>query len=262
MNQPKRPSFPARLGPPSAQNAVRPVVRPAGNAAPRSAAPMPAPRGVGLDSAAVRSRMVQRLAASGISSAAVLQAMGSVERHLFVDTALVNQAYEDTSLPIGLAQTISKPSVVARMIELLLGAEGARGGLGRVLEIGTGCGYQAAVLGRVAREVYSIERLRGLHDKARDNLRPFRLANVHLMLGDGMLGYAKGAPYAAIIAAAGGDALPQEWCDQLAVGGRLVAPMAVAGGQQMLLVIDKTPHGLKQSVLEPVHFVPLKSGIA
>ncbi len=103
MNQPKRPSFPARLGPPSAQNAVRPMVRPAGNAAPRSAAPMPAPRGVGLDSAAVRGRMVQRLAASGISSAAVLQAMGSVERHLFVDTALVNQAYEDTSLPIGLA---------------------------------------------------------------------------------------------------------------------------------------------------------------
>ncbi|MNV47673.1 Protein-L-isoaspartate O-methyltransferase [compost metagenome] len=149
------------------------------------------------------------------------------------------------------------------MCELLLGAEGARvGGLGRVLEIGTGCGYQAAVLSRLAREVYSVERLRGLHEKARDNLRPFRLANLHLLFGDGMLGYAKGAPYAAIIAAAGGDAVPQAWCDQLAVGGRLVAPMALAGGQQMLLVIDKTPHGLKQSVLEPVHFVPLKSGIA
>ncbi|MCE1192072.1 MAG: protein-L-isoaspartate(D-aspartate) O-methyltransferase [Acidovorax sp.] len=224
--------------------------------------PAPAPVGVGLDSAAVRARMVQKLAAGGITSPAVLQAMGTVERHRFVDSALVNQAYEDTSLPIGLGQTISKPSVVARMCELLLGAEAARGGLGRVLEIGTGCGYQAAVLSLLAREVYTLERLRGLHDKARHHLRPFRLANVHLLFGDGTLGYAKGAPYAAIIAAAGGDAVPQAWCDQLAVGGRLVAPMAVAGGQQVLLVIDKTPHGLKQNVLEPVHFVPLKSGIA
>ncbi|ODS67096.1 MAG: protein-L-isoaspartate O-methyltransferase [Acidovorax sp. SCN 65-108] len=254
----RRPGFPARL-PGSGPAAVRatPVAPAARNSV---AAP---PVGVGLDSAAVRARMVQKLAAGGITSAAVLQAMGIVERHRFVDSALVNQAYEDTSLPIGLGQTISKPNVVARMCELLLGAEGARtDGLGRVLEIGTGCGYQAAVLSHLAREVYTLERLRGLHDKARNNLRPFRLANVHLLFGDGMLGYAKGAPYAAIIAAAGGDAVPQAWCDQLAVGGRLVAPMALAGGQQMLLVIDKTPHGLKQSVLEPVHFVPLKSGIA
>jgi len=193
----------------------------------------------------------------------VLQAMGQVERHRFVDSALGNQAYEDTSLPIGMGQTISKPSIVARMCELLLGAEVARtAGLGRVLEIGTGCGYQAAVLSLLAREVYTLERVRSLHEKARDNLRPFRLANVHLMFGDGMLGYPSGAPYSAIIAAAGGDSVPQAWCDQLAVGGRLVAPMAVAGGQQMLLVIDKSAHGLKQNVLEPVHFVPLKSGIA
>jgi protein-L-isoaspartate(D-aspartate) O-methyltransferase len=207
--------------------------------------------------------MVQKLAAAGIVSPQVLQAMGAVERHRFVDSALGNQAYEDTSLPIGMGQTISKPSIVARMCELLVGAEGARAsGLGRVLEIGTGCGYQAAVLSVLAREVYTLERVRNLHEKARDNLRPFRLPNVHLLFGDGMLGYAKGAPYAAIIAAAGGDSVPQAWCDQLAVGGRLVAPMAVAGGQQMLLVIDKTAHGLKQNVLEPVHFVPLKSGIA
>ena len=207
--------------------------------------------------------MVKKLAAAGVTSPRVLQAMGSVERHRFVDSALVNQAYEDTSLPIGLGQTISKPSVVARMCELLLGSETAQErGVGRVLEVGTGCGYQAAVLSHLAREVYTLERLRGLHDKARANLRPFRLANVHLMLGDGMLGYASGAPYAAIIAAAGGNAVPSAWCDQLTVGGRLVAPMALSGGQQMLLVIDKTPHGLKQTVLEPVHFVPLKSGIA
>ena len=263
MTQRKRPSFPARLPPLVGGLAPKPKTIAVGASAARVALPAAAvPRGVGLDSAAVRSRMVQRLAASGISSPAVLQAMGAVERHCFVDTALVNQAYEDTSLPIGLGQTISKPSVVARMIELLLAAEGARSGMGRVLEIGTGCGYQAAVLGRVAREVYSIERLRGLHDKARNNLRPLRLTNVHLIFGDGMLGFAQGAPYAGIISAAGGDTLPAAWCDQLAVGGRLVAPMAHASGQQMLLVIDRTAYGFTETVLEAVNFVPLKSGIA
>jgi protein-L-isoaspartate(D-aspartate) O-methyltransferase len=207
--------------------------------------------------------MVQRLAASGITNADVLAAMSSVERHRFVDSALVNQAYEDTSLPIGLGQTISKPSVVARMIELLLaGSASASGKPGRVLEIGTGCGYQAAVLSLLAKEVYSIERLRGLHDKARDNLRPFRLANVHLLFGDGMAGFAKGAPYAGIIAAAGGGSVPQAWIDQLAVGGRIIAPTLTPSGQQALVVLEKTPREMKQTVLETVHFVPLKSGIA
>ena len=118
------------------------------------------------------------------------------------------------------------------------------------------------MLSHVATEVYSIERLKGLHEKARSNLRYFRLANVHLLFGDGMLGYAKGAPYAAIISAAGGETLPQAWLDQLAVGGRLVAPTVTANGQQALLVVDKTNQGFKQSVLEAVHFVPLKSGIS
>ncbi|MFM9921363.1 protein-L-isoaspartate(D-aspartate) O-methyltransferase [Variovorax sp. H27-G14] len=219
-----------------------------------------------MASAAVRARMVQKLTAQGVSDPRVLRAMSAVERHGFVDSALVNQAYEDTSLPIGLGQTISKPSVVARMIELLLGAPALAGKpqdkLGRVLEIGTGCGYQAAVLNHVASEVYSIERLRGLHERARLNLRPFRLATVHLMLGDGMIGYAKGAPYAGIIAAAGGEAVPQAWIDQLAVGGRIVAPTHSASGGQALVVIDKTPRGLERLILEAVHFVPLKSGIA
>jgi len=219
-----------------------------------------------MASDAVRARMVQRLAAQGVSDARVLRAMGTVERHFFVDSALVNQAYEDTSLPIGLGQTISKPNVVARMIELLLGAPALLNKpeerLGRVLEIGTGCGYQATVLSHVAKEVYSIERLRGLHERARVNLRPFRLATVHLLLGDGMIGYAKGAPYAGIIAAAGGEAVPRAWIDQLAVGGRIVAPTQSATGGQALVVIDKTPGGLQRSVLEAVHFVPLKSGIA
>ena len=212
-----------------------------------------------MDSQAVRAAMVRKLQAQGIAHPAVLAAMNAVERHRFVDSALVNQAYEDTSLPIGLGQTISKPNVVARMIELL--CHGRAEKLGRVLEIGTGCGYQAAVLSQVSREVYSIERLRGLHDKARNNLRPFRLSNVHLLFGDGMLGYAQGAPYAAIIAAAGGDAIPQAWIDQLAVGGRLVAPSTMAGGGQKLVVIDKTPAGPIRSELEAVQFVPLKSGV-
>jgi protein-L-isoaspartate(D-aspartate) O-methyltransferase len=221
------------------------------------------PSGIGLDSDAVRARMVQKLAAQGVSDPQVLAAMGAVERHRFVDSALVNQAYEDTSLPIGQGQTISKPNVVARMIELLVGGrKEASGKLGRVLEVGTGCGYQAAVLSKIATEVYSIERLRGLHEKARDNLRHFRLANVHLLFGDGMAGYAKGAPYAGIIAAAGGDAVPQAWIEQLAIGGRIVAPTVMADGRQALVVLEKTPREMKQTVLEAVHFVPLKSGIA
>lgn len=219
--------------------------------------------GLGMASQAIRARMVSRLAAQGVSDSQVLAAMGAVERHRFVDSALANQAYEDTSLPIGLGQTISKPSVVARMLELLQegGWRDASGRLGRVLEIGTGCAYQAAVLSHLATEVYSMERLRSLYDKARENLRLLRLPNVHLLFGDGMIGFPKGAPYAAIIAAAGGEAIPEAWIDQLAMGGRLVAPLQTAAGAQALVVIDKTPHGIRQTLLEAVHFVPLKSGI-
>ena len=255
----ERPSFPAKLnlvsvGQPPSRPVVAPVYGGGGSTVLR-------PQGLGLDSSAVRHNMVSKLAGQGVQDAMVLSAMGLVERHRFVDTALVNQAYEDTSLPIGLGQTISKPGVVSRMLELL--RNGATGKLGRVLEIGTGCGYQAAVISHLASEVYSIERLKGLHEKARENLRPMRLANVHLLLGDGMLGYAKGGPYAAIISAAGGEAVPPAWIEQLAVGGRLVAPVASgARGQQALVVIDKTAQGVRQSVLEAVHFVPLKSGIA
>ena len=216
--------------------------------------------GLGLDSQAVRSRMVEKLRAQGVTDEAVLSAMNQVPRHQFVESALVNQAYEDTSLPIGLGQTISKPNVVARMIDLL--RAGHSGKLGRVLEIGTGCGYQAAVLSLVATEVYSIERLRGLHDKAKENLRTLRLPNVHLIFGDGMIGFPKGAPYAGIISAAGGEQVPQPWLDQLAVGGRLIAPTVTAQGQQALVVVERTDTGFQKEVLEAVHFVPLKSGVA
>ncbi|MEY4421409.1 MAG: hypothetical protein RLZZ498_2005 [Pseudomonadota bacterium] len=260
----QRPSFPARLDaqatPKTLLGATR-VVTPQTPSRPKPVA-MASPTGVGLESSTIRARMVQKLAEQGIDDAVVLEAMGRIERHRFVDSALVNQAYEDTSLPIGLGQTISKPNVVARMIALLRQAPGLQGTMGRVLEIGSGCGYQAAVLSCVAREVYSIERLRGLHDKARENLRLMRLPNVHLIFGDGMLGYAAGAPYSAIISAAGGESVPHAWIDQLAMGGRLVAPTQTATGQQALVVIDKTPQGLQQTLLEAVNFVPLKSGIA
>ena len=274
----QRPSFPARMPAGDAPKAKATHKGPASQLGLASAHPAPThkpdrilvspvtntPAGLGLDSSAVRASMVRKLAQSGLSDPQVLAAMGLVPRHQFVDSALATQAYEDTSLPIGLGQTISKPSVVARMIELL--RQGALmqadGRMGRVLEIGTGCGYQAAVLSCVAKEVYSIERLRGLHDKARDNLRPLRLPNLHLLFGDGMLGYPKGAPYAGIISAAGGDEVPSVWLEQLAVGARLVAPTVTASGHQALVVIRKTPQGLMQQQFEAVHFVPLKSGVA
>lgn len=221
------------------------------------------PSGVGLDSSAVRENMVKKLAQQGIQDTAVLSAMLRVERHRFVDSALVNQAYEDTSLPIGLGQTISKPNVVARMIALLRQGKcvPADGKLGRVLEIGTGCGYQAAVLSLVCKEVYSIERLKGLFERAKNHLRPMRVPNLHLIFGDGMAGYAPGAPYAGIIAAAGGENVPQAWLDQLAVGGRVVAPVMTGAQTQSLLVVDRTESGFQHAYLEAVQFVPLKSGI-
>jgi protein-L-isoaspartate(D-aspartate) O-methyltransferase len=244
---------------------ARPVLRPQRplQQAATDAARRNAPSGLGLDSAAVRQRMVQRLREQGIVNEAVLAAFTAIERHHFVDTALANQAYEDTSLPIGLQQTISKPSVVARMLSLLAAGHHAsmHGQLGKVLEIGTGCGYQTALLARLARTVTSIERLKGLHDKARDNLDGLRLVDVRLVFGDGRLGHAPRAPYQSIVAAAGGEALPQAWLDQLAVGGRLVAPVHQAGhGGQALLVVDRHAEGLSQQWFEGVHFVPLKSG--
>ncbi|WP_295520544.1 protein-L-isoaspartate(D-aspartate) O-methyltransferase [Limnohabitans sp. Rim8] len=275
----QRPGFPVKLSQTTASNPARktgvgdtgriapsrpPSLNPSQTAAKAASAVLPrldsTVTGLGLDSVAVRARMVRKLAEQGVQDPRVLEAMGQVERHRFVESALVNQAYEDTSLPIGLGQTISKPNVVARMVELL--CQGKPGKLGRVLEIGTGCGYQAAVLSHVAGEVYSIERLRGLHEKARTHLRPFRLHNVHLIFGDGMLGYPKGAPYAGIISAAGGEAVPDAWLEQLAVGGRLIAPTITPSGHQALVVILKTSEGFERQVLEAVHFVPLKSGVA
>ena len=268
MATPPRPGFPARLdlgqgSKPPARASVR-APAPPGMPTPVTNDSAPQAASMARDPIPARARMVQQLAADGIADPQVLRAMGTVDRHRFVDGALLAQAYEDTALPIGLGQTISKPSVVARMLELLMqgGLRGPDGKLGRVLDIGTGCGYQAVVMGQIASEVYSIERLRDLHEKARANLRPLRIANVHLILGDGMAGFAKGAPYAGIVAAAGGEAVPDAWIEQLAYGGRIVAPVATTPGQQALMVIDKSRQGIQQTLLEAVNFVPLKSGLA
>lgn len=222
------------------------------------------PSGLGLDSATVRARMVERLAAGGVADPDVLRAFGSVPRHRFVEPALVGQAYEDTSLPIGLGQTISKPSVVARMLELARGGANARrdGNLGSVLEVGTGCGYQAALLAELSRKVVSIERLQPLHDKARALLGPKRSPRLRLVWGDGMRGHPPEAPYDTIVAAAGGTSIPGAWLAQLAVGGRLVSPVEQPGGRQVLVVVDRDEAGYRQRPHEPVRFVPLRSGLA
>ena len=221
--------------------------------------------GLGLDSQAVRARMVHRLRAEGVCCEPVLAAMGQVPRHDFVDAALAAQGYEDTALPIGHGQTISKPSVVARMLGLLFEARGAAHdvSLGRVLEIGTGCGYQAALLSLLAQQVISIERLRLLFERARGHLAPLRRDNLRLVYGDGRAGHAPNAPYDAIISAAGGDDVPEAWLEQMAVGGRLIAPMrSRAHAGQELLVVDRSAQGWSHQRYEAVHFVPLRSGTA
>ncbi|MDR5738234.1 protein-L-isoaspartate(D-aspartate) O-methyltransferase [Caballeronia sp. LZ016] len=212
-----------------------------------------------LTSERVRERMVERLRANGITDSRVLNAMSVVPRHMFVDPGLAAQAYEDAALPIGHHQTISKPSVVARMIELV--AAGRT--LDKVLEIGTGCGYQAAVLSQVAKEVYSIERVRPLSERAKLNLRPLRVPNIRLHYGDGRLGLPAAAPFDAIVIACAGLDVPQALLDQLAVGGKLVAPVGsqAAQSQVLTLVTRISATQWRESQLDRVFFVPLKSGV-
>ncbi|MGF6967462.1 protein-L-isoaspartate(D-aspartate) O-methyltransferase [Paraburkholderia sp. WC7.3g] len=212
-----------------------------------------------LTSERVRERMVERLRANGVSDQRVLNAMAAVPRHMFVDPGLAVQAYEDAALPIGHHQTISKPSVVARMIELAAAGRA----LNTVLEIGTGCGYQAAVLSQVAREVYSIERIKPLSERAKTNLRPLRIPNIRLHYGDGRLGLPSAAPFDAIVIAAAGLDVPQALLEQLAIGGRLVAPVGSQEGQsQVLTLVERLgPAQWRESRLDRVFFVPLKSGV-
>ncbi|MFZ6872759.1 protein-L-isoaspartate(D-aspartate) O-methyltransferase [Undibacterium sp. Di27W] len=209
-----------------------------------------------LVSEGVRRAMVARVAQQGVKDATVLAALQAVPRHLFLESGMASQAYVDASLPIGHHQTISQPYIVARMLEILRNG----GKLERVLEIGTGCGYQAAVLSVLVREVYSIERIRALHELAKSNLRPMRIANIRLHYGDGMLGLPAEAPFDGIILAAAGMEVPQTLLKQLRVGGRLVAP--VGGRNQVLQLIERTStYEWQSSVLEACHFVPLHSGV-
>jgi protein-L-isoaspartate(D-aspartate) O-methyltransferase len=205
-----------------------------------------------------RIQLAQKVAATGVKNRQVLEAIATVPRHVFVDEALDPSAYDDSALPIGHSQTISKPSVVARMIELLIRP---KKDMGKVLEIGTGCGYQAAILSLVAAEVYSIERIRPLHDMARHKLRPFRIPNLRLIYGDGLKGLPEAAPFDGIILAAAGLGIPDPLLDQLAIGGRLVAPVAKSDEEQQLVMIERvSSQRYQRTVLEEVFFVPLQSG--
>ncbi len=211
-----------------------------------------------LASQRVREKMAERLRQQGIRDMYVLHALATVPRHLFIDAALASRAYEDTALPIGQGQTISRPFIVARCAELLLEVIKAPKSA-CVLEIGTGCGYAAAVLAQIFGNVVSIERLRPLHELARANLRPLRLPNVRLAFGDGSLGVPGQPPFDGIVAAAAGGQVPPAWLEQLRPGGRLVAPVGVE--EQRLVVASKDAAGrTSQRTMESVRFVPLKPG--
>ncbi|WP_018607851.1 protein-L-isoaspartate(D-aspartate) O-methyltransferase [Uliginosibacterium gangwonense] len=205
-----------------------------------------------------RARMVDRLRTDGIRDERVLAAINQVPRHQFVEEALASRAYEDTALPLGFQQTISQPFVVARMIELLVAG---RPGLGRTLEVGAGCGYQAAVMSFLASDVYAIERIGKLLEKARGNLRPLRLPNVRLKHADGSIGLLEVAPFDSIILAAAATATPKALVDQLAPGGRMVLPLGRAGGDQIIVLLERQSNGsIKETRLDAVRFVPLLPG--
>jgi protein-L-isoaspartate(D-aspartate) O-methyltransferase len=211
-----------------------------------------------MTSARTRARMVARLRTQGIGDERVLAAMAAVPRHLFVDSALASRAYEDSALPIGFSQTISQPFVVARMIELLLEGRSP----GKALEVGTGCGYQAAVLASIFPEVYSIERIKALHERARANLRSLRLANLRLAHADGYAGLEQAAPFHSIIVAAAAPRVPEALARQLAPDGRMILPLAQPAGGQRLLLLERRGRAYQQTELDPVHFVPLEAGKA
>ena len=213
-------------------------------------------QGIGMTSARTRDRLVARLKAQGIRSAEVLEQIRQVPRHLFVDEALASRAYEDTALPIGMGQTISQPYVVARMTEALLDA-GLAGG--RVLEIGTGCGYQTAVLSPLVSEIYSVERIPELLNRTRARLRSLDIYNVKLRRGDGWKGWPKYAPYDGIIVAAAAPELPQELLAQLAPGGVLIIPIGPPRRQELSRVTRRDDH-FEQVSLGNVSFVPLVHG--
>jgi len=212
--------------------------------------------GIGMTSQRTRQRMIERLRKQGIVDEAVLNVMNEIPRHIFVEEALASRAYEDFALPLGFGQTISQPYIVARMTELLIAGKPP----GKVLEIGTGCGYQTAILAKLATEVYSVERLLPVLAKARKNLRELRITNIRLKHADGHIGIPEAAPFDAILVTAAATHVPDALKAQLAVGGRMVVPMGTR--EQHLCVIERTARGYTESRLDAVKFVPMLSGLS
>jgi len=211
--------------------------------------------GIGMTSQRTRARLVQRLREKGISSEVVLDAIRNVPRHIFVDEALASRAYEDTALPIGLGQTISQPFIVARMTEILMQSDSVK----KVLEIGTGSGYQTAILASIVDQVYTVERIQSLQSKARQKLRELKLKNIRFKFDDGILGWPEHAEYDVIIVTAAPTSIPPELLAQVKIGGRLIIP-AGEDGQQTLYLLEKSAAGINQSQLDAVQFVPLLGG--
>lgn len=212
-------------------------------------------QGIGMTSQRTRERLVKRLQEQGISNPKVLELFRTTPRHIFVDEALASRSYEDTALPIGHAQTISQPYIVARMTEALIES----GPHDKVLEIGTGCGYQAAILAPLVETVYTVERILPLLNQARRRFQKLRFGNIRVKHADGNWGWPENAPFDGIIATAAPEDVPQPLLDQLAPGGRLVMPVGPKGRQQLLLV-HRTTGGFKQEVLNQVSFVPMLDG--
>ena len=213
-------------------------------------------QGIGMTSPRTRARLVERLKQQGIEDTKVLAAINSVPRHIFVDEALAHRSYEDSSLPIGFGQTISQPFVVALMTQTLLAGSKAQ----RVLEIGTGSGYQSAVLATLVRRVYSVERIKGLIERAKERLAALNLRNVLIKYDDGNMGWPQQGPFDAVIVTAAAEQVPQELLDQLEDGGRLVVPVGESDVQE-LRVIERKGCDFEETVLEYVRFVPLLKGM-
>lgn len=212
-------------------------------------------QGIGMTSQRTRERLIQRLMDQGITRFEVLEAIRSVPRHLFVDEALAHRSYEDTALPIGYGQTLSQPYVVAKMSELAL----AQGRPKKVLELGSGSGYQTAILASLVDEICAIERIKPLLERARKQLRALRVRNVRLRHGDGLDGWASESPFDLILGAAAPEHLPTQLLEQLAPGGRLILP--VGGERQQLMMVTATPEGYVEEVIEEVNFVPMLRGV-
>jgi len=211
-------------------------------------------QGIGMTSRRTRMRLVQRLRDEGIKNEDVLEVMADTPRHIFLDEALAHRAYEDTALPIGHNQTLSQPYIVARMTEILLESKPSR-----VLELGTGSGFQTSVLAQLVNEVFSVERIRPLQEKAKQRLRQLGLRNVRTRHADGGMGWPEAAPYDGIIVTAAPSEIPEELLRQLADGGRLVIP--VGGDKQELTVVTRRGNNFDHKVIEPVYFVPLLGGV-